>query len=168
MKKISIIAVLVLPLSLLLAGGLFASGMDKSSDDATQKSQTTLFQGAIPADKLVGMDVKNQAGKTIGSISGQQADASGDIRFLTVSTGGIMGMGEKEHLVPTGAFEPTAKADALVLKVDENLVKNAPAKTQDISDAEYQRELNEHYGQAPSWGGEEKAMPEKSAPKGNY
>jgi hypothetical protein len=161
MKKIGILTILALTLSLFLAGNAFAAGMTKAGEEGKQVSSAALFKGVIASEDVVGLDVKNQEGKTIGSVSGQKADANGEIRFLTVSTGGFLGIGEKERLIPSSAFEPTEKADALILTVDEKLVENAPAKTPDMTEEGYNRELYEHYGQAPYWGAEDQAAPQK-------
>lgn len=160
MKKISITAILSILFSLLLAGTVFAGGMTKAEEGGQQQVQAVTAAESFSVDKLTGMDVRNRDGKSIGEVSAYQLDESGNIRFLVVSTGGIYGIGAKERLVPFSAFKPAEAADALILTVDEGLLASSPAKTPDLTEDQYNRELYEHYGQAPYWGAESEAIPE--------
>jgi sporulation protein YlmC with PRC-barrel domain len=160
MKKISFMAVLVISFSLLLAGAVFAGGMTKAEEGGPQTGPAVTSGEFISADKLTGMTVRNMDGKKIGEVSASQLDENGDIRFLVVSTGGIFGIGAKERLVPYSAFKPAEAADALILTVDESLLASAPAKTTDMTEEQFSRELYEHFGQAPFWGAESESAPE--------
>ena len=168
MKKIGIMAVLALSFSLLLAGSAFAGGMTMGGEGGHKKAEATFFEGAFSAEEIVGMDVQNKEGKTIGSVSGHKADENGQVRFILVSTGGFLGIGEKDRFIPYSAFKPAETANALILTVDENLLASAPAKTPDMTEEGYSRELYEHYGQAPYWGTGSEAMPEEVVPKEEY
>jgi sporulation protein YlmC with PRC-barrel domain len=162
MRKISFMAILAISLTLLLAGAVFSGGMTKAGEGGSQAGQAVTSGEFISTDKLTGMDVRNQEGKRIGEVSAYQLDESGNVRFLVVSTGGIFGIGEKERLVPYSAFKPTEAADALILTVDESLLASSPAKAPDMTEEQYSRELYEHYGQAPFWGAESEAIPERT------
>jgi hypothetical protein len=76
----------------------------------------------------------------------------------------VLGIGEKERIVPYSAFKPAEGANALILTVDENLLASSPAKTPDMTEEQFNRELYEHYGQAPYWGTEREAIP-KATPE---
>lgn len=163
MKKIGIMAILAILVSLLLAGAVFAGGgMTKAAEGGPQAGQAVTYGEFISVDKLTGMDVRNRDGKSIGEVSAYQLDESGNIRFLVVSTGGIYGIGAKERLVPYTAFKAAEAADALILTVDESLLASSPAKTPDMTDEEFSRGIYEHYGLAPYWGAESEAIPEST------
>jgi len=166
MRKISILTILAISFSLLLAGAVFAGGgMTKAEEGGPKEVQAVTSGEFIPVDKLTGMDVRNREGKTIGEVSASRLDENGNIRFLVVSTGGFFGIGEKERLVPYSAFKPAEAANALILTVDENLLANSPAKTPDVTEEQFSRELYEHYGQAPYWGTEREAIPKETPEK---
>jgi sporulation protein YlmC with PRC-barrel domain len=160
MKKISFMAIMAISFTLLLAGAVFAGGMTKAGEGGPQAGQDVTSGEFISADKLAGMGVRNQEGKRIGEVSDFQLDENGNVRFLVVSTGGIFGIGAAERVVPYTAFKPAEAADALILTVDESLLASSPAKTSEMTEEQYSRELYEHFGQAPYWGAESEAIPE--------
>jgi sporulation protein YlmC with PRC-barrel domain len=162
MKKINILAISLISFILLFAGTGFSGGMTKSEEGGQKAVTSGEF---IPVDKLTGMDVRNREGKTIGEVSASQLDEKGNVRFLVVSTGGIFGIGEKERLVPYSAFKPAEGANALILTVDEDLLASSPAKTPDMTEEQFNREIYEHYGQAPYWGTEREVIPKATPEK---
>jgi sporulation protein YlmC with PRC-barrel domain len=164
MKKIGIMTILAISFMLLLAGTGFSGGMTKTEAGGEKGVQAVTSGESISIDKLTGMDVRNREGKVIGEVSGSQLDDNGDVSFLVVSTGGVLGIGEKERIVPYSAFKPAEGANALILTVDENLLASSPAKTPDMTEEQFNRELYEHYGQAPYWGTEREAIP-KATPE---
>lgn len=165
MKKISIMGSLALLFTLLFAGTGLSGGMTKTETGGQKEVQAVTSGEFIPVDKLTGMDVRNREGKKIGEVSASQLDEKGNIRFLVVSTGGILGVGEKERLVPYSAFKPAEGANALILTVDESLLASSPAKTPDMTEEQFSRELYEHYGQAPYWGTEREVIPKETPEK---
>lgn len=168
MKKISIIAISVISFMFLFAGTGFSGGMTKTETGGQKEVQAVTSGEFIPVDKLTGMDVRNREGKTIGEVSASQLDEKGNVRFLVVSTGGILGTGEKERVVPYSAFKPAEGANALILTVDENLLASSPKKTPYMTEEQFNRELYEHYGQAPYWGIEREAVPKKTPGRYSY
>ena len=168
MKSIVNIAVMSLMFTLLIAGSAFSADVARADSDG-QMTKAALFQGAIPADKVVGMTVQNRGGQDIGKVTAQTLDENGKTSFLTISTGGFLGIGAKEHLVPVDVFKPTQNNDALVLTVDEQLLANAPQKTSEMNEKGFERKLVEHYGQAPSWGKEDnQTKPFDPGPQDSY
>jgi sporulation protein YlmC with PRC-barrel domain len=152
--------VLAFSFGLLLAGAPFAGEMTKAAEGGKQEVQATTYGEFLSVDKLTGMKVRNQAGKSIGEVAAVQVDDEGSIRFLAISTGGVLGIGAKERLVPYSAFRSTEAADALILTVDESLLASSPQRAPGMTEDAFSREIYEHYGQAPYWEAESGAIPE--------
>lgn len=104
----------------------------------------------ITADELEGMTVVSQEGENIGKISEITIDKqSGEVSFVTISKGGILGMGASKIAVPLSAFE--FSDDEARLTVSQDKLDNVPQQTAGASDSDYQRDLEAHYGVAPAW-----------------
>lgn len=104
----------------------------------------------ITAEELKGMQVVSQEGEEIGEIKNVKIDQqSGEVQFVTISKGGILGMGGEEIAAPMGAFE--FGEEQARLTVDQSKLENVPEQTAEATDMDYQRDLETHYGVAPAW-----------------
>src|SRR5690606_4605817 len=83
---------------LALVSPLYAAGeYDKKSDKAGATSMS--------ADEMEGMKVVSQTGEEIGEIKSAKVDQqSGDIKFVTISKGGVLGMGGEDIAIPFEAL----------------------------------------------------------------
>ena len=137
-----------------LAGPLYAAG---------EAGKTTGSEGAGSAqmqspDELKGMQVVSQAGEELGEIESVTTDPqSGQIKFVTISKGGVLGMGGQDIAVPLEAFRIDQASHRATLTVNESKLDSAPQQA-NMSDDEFQRNLEQHYGIAPAWKGESKQM----------
>lgn len=131
---------------LALVGPLYAGDYGKKSDKAGATSMS--------AEEMEGMKVVSQTGEEIGEIKSAKTDhQSGEIKFVTISKGGVMGMGEEETAVPFEALRLDEQNERATLTVNESKLDNAPQQA-NMSDEEFQRNLESHYGVAPAWEGE--------------
>lgn len=113
---------------------------------ATDKTGTA----GMSADKLEGMKVVSQSGEDIGKIKSAHIDnQSGNIRFVTISQDGQAGMGH-DTAVPIDALRVDQQNDQATLTVDSSKLDNVPQQA-NMSDDDFQRQLDSHYGVAPSW-----------------
>ena len=88
-------------------------------DDATNGSQVRVSQ-------LMGMNIQNAQGESVGEISDVVMDANtGKICYAAVTYGGLMGIGNKMHAVPLKAFKMKKNTDD---KDDACLVLNVTQK----------------------------------------
>ncbi len=119
-------------------------------DQPTGALQSQANTAQIPsADKLEGMEVFSPDGEKIGKISEVQKDQlTGNINYVTVSKGGIFGFGSEDAAVPLGAFR--FDTDRAILTVDQGKLESAPEQA-DVSDEQFQRDLQNHYGVSPVW-----------------
>jgi sporulation protein YlmC with PRC-barrel domain len=84
------------------------------------------------ASGLMGMEVKNHLGESLGEIQDLVIDLpSGRISYVVLSVGGLLGIGEKYLAIPTGVFTPAPEGNKLVINADKAKIQSAPgfAKT---------------------------------------
>ncbi len=113
----------------------------------------------VRASQLIGMNLQNSEGKSVGEINDIVLDArSGKVRYAAVTYGGFLGMGDKMFAVPFEAFKvrqnPDDPADAgdyvMVLDVTQVQLKGAVGFDQDhwpnMADKNFVRDLHKRYG----------------------
>lgn len=80
------------------------------------------------AADLIGREVRNQQNEKLGKIEDLAIDTdSGRIAQVIVTSGGLLGIGDRLTAVPPSAFENTADVDPLRLDVSRDFFKEAPA-----------------------------------------
>jgi sporulation protein YlmC with PRC-barrel domain len=100
-------------------------------------------------DELKGMQVLSQTGEKLGRINSVNTDPmSGLIKFITISKGGFGGVGGEDIAVPMEALRIDRSYHRATLVVDEIKLDNAPHQA-NMSDDEFQRNLEHYYGVAP-------------------
>lgn len=76
----------------------------------------------IPADRVNGTDVVNQAGEKLGKIEDVAIEkVSGEVAYAILSFGGLLGIGEKYHPVPWRllTYDPDKRAYVIPLEKDD-------------------------------------------------
>ncbi len=168
MKRLSLMASL---LTIGLCAGAMAAPPEDSRaprrdrDRAARNTQDraplgrldSVTRGAtIRTSQVVGMDIQNEQGKSVGEINDLVLDAnSGKIRYAAVTYGGFLGVGNKMFAVPWEAF--TVRQDQgdtddyhLVLNVTQQQLEGATGFDEDhwpdFADRNFARELDERYG----------------------
>ncbi|KJR98801.1 MAG: hypothetical protein VR65_20090 [Desulfobulbaceae bacterium BRH_c16a] len=155
---------------LALVSPLYAGDEEKMNTDNQPKAGTTQYQegmraGTSPsapgqqprasqsqsAKGIKGYEVYSQAGEEIGKITEVRTDKqSGEVQFVTLTKGGVVGIGGKDIALPLRAFKLDREKERATLTVSEAMLENAPTQA-DKSDQDFQRELSSHYGIAPDW-----------------
>jgi len=106
------------------------------------------------ASKVEGIEVKNAADQKIGKVEDLVLDvATGEVRYVALSFGGFLGVGDKLFAVPWDAvtFEHSAKdkQDCLVFDVSKETLTNAQGFDKDhwpnFADAKWKTENQRHY-----------------------
>ncbi|MFO7604821.1 MAG: PRC-barrel domain-containing protein [Desulfurivibrionaceae bacterium] len=154
MKKTTISLITVMAAFLLTCSAFAAGEKTDKSAGATESYQ--MGQSQIPsADELRGMKVVNQNGEEIGQIEEANIDSqTGQVNYVTLSRGGVLGVGEDQIAAPVEAFSFDKEQQQAQLIVDETKLDNVPAQA-DMDDKSFQRELESHYGVSPAWEGED-------------
>jgi sporulation protein YlmC with PRC-barrel domain len=104
--------------------------------------------------KIEGVEVKNEENQKIGKIEDLAIDANnGKVRYVAMSFGGFLGVGDKLFAVPWGAvrFEYSAKdkKDCLIFDVNKETLSNAPGFDKDhwpnFADPKWSAETDRRY-----------------------
>ncbi len=122
-----------------------------AADEYTKSSAEQQLESAKikSAEELKGMQVVSQTGDEIGEIEEVRIDTeTGEVQFVTISREGALETGEDVVAAPLGAFE--FDGEQAKLTIDENRLENVPAQAE-LSDRDYRRDLEPHYGVAPAW-----------------
>lgn len=87
---------------------------------------------AIRASKVIGTDVKDGTGKTIGQVEDIVLDKlSNNIKFAVLSFGGFLGIGEKYHPIPWSVLKYDPEDGNYVVSLSKEQLKEAPAYSLD-------------------------------------
>jgi len=128
-----------------------ADKLDTSKKDSIESSSKTEKAFAHQkASKLIGMKVENQQEQKLGDVEDIALDAaSGKIAYVVVSSGGVLGIGDKLHAVPAGAFSFDSADNNLVLNVSKERWKESPVfdekDTDGLADADREKEIYTFY-----------------------
>lgn len=83
---------------------------------------------AIRAKKVIGTNVKDTSGSTIGKVEDIMLDkGSSNIMYAVVGFGGFLGMGEKYHPVPWTQLKYDEGESAYVVPYTKDQLQAAPA-----------------------------------------
>ena len=144
MKRLITIFFALIPM-MALVSPLYAAG-----DYGTKLD--TAGTANISAQQLEGMKVVSQSGEEIGKIKDANIDyQTGNLRFVTISKDEPSSM-NKDFAVPYEALRLDQQNDRAILTVNESKLNNVPQQA-GMSDEEFQRKLESHYGVAPAWEG---------------
>jgi sporulation protein YlmC with PRC-barrel domain len=110
----------------------------------------------VRASKLIGTNIKNSRGEGVGEVEDIVVDAqSGQIRYLAVSYGGFLGLGDDLFAVPYEAFKVGHERDdpedlVLMLDVTQEQLDGAKGFNEDnwpnFADRNFTSELDRRYG----------------------
>lgn len=151
------------PLAIALIVGI-TTGPAASADDAGQRAKQREQAGKldaktagtnIRASQMMGQNIQNPQGEAVGEINDIVLDAgSGRIRYVAVTYGGLLGVGNKMFAVPYEAFQCKADPDdhkktIVVLDVTEKQLEGASGFDEDhwpnFADRRFTMELDKRY-----------------------
>ena len=98
-----------------------------------------------------GLDVYDEDGDQIGTVRDLYADTEErKVRFLDVSAGGFLGLGERRFLIPVEAVSEVREDGVVVVDQKRRKVAESPLFDADVlPQPPYQDELYEYYGYLP-------------------
>jgi sporulation protein YlmC with PRC-barrel domain len=106
------------------------------------------------ASEAVGMQVRNAAGEKLGKVEDIVIGANaGDIRYLALSFGGLLGIGDKYFAVPWDAaavqYDANSKGFFVMFDATKDQLKNAPGFDKDhwpnFADEQWAKQIQDHY-----------------------
>jgi sporulation protein YlmC with PRC-barrel domain len=112
----------------------------------------------LQASKMIGIDLRNTEGVDLGTVTDLLIDEDHHIRFVVFSTGGLLGLGDTEYLVPFEPYTRLLKETDGFVQVNEEELKKTPEFGDNIDPEEYGVRLYDYYGLKPYW---EKKTPDK-------
>ncbi len=107
------------------------------------------------ADTLIGNDVYNQAGDTLGDIKEIMLDMrTGRVAYAVLSFGGFLSMGEKLFAVPWSALTLDTVTKSFKLNVSKDRLESAPGFDKDkwpnMADPTWAQSIHAYYGTTPN------------------
>jgi sporulation protein YlmC with PRC-barrel domain len=100
--------------------------------------------------------VVNGAGEDLGKIKEIMLDVpSGRIAYAVLSTGGLLGLGDKLFAIPWGALTLDAERKCFILNIEKDRLRTAPGFDKDhwpsMADRGWATEVYSFYGTEPYW-----------------
>lgn len=107
----------------------------------------------IDADKLIGEDIKNQTGESIGTIESVIIDNNGQVAAVVVGVGGFLGIGDREVAIDWNQLSVEDGGDVVRANLTKNELKAMPAydykdssaKSSSFVDTEYLKSRAESF-----------------------
>jgi sporulation protein YlmC with PRC-barrel domain len=112
-------------------GGSSSASQSQASPQPTAQgkhSEDAVVVGdVIRVSKFVGKEVRNQQNDPLGKIDDVVVNLnSGEVSYVVLGSGGILGVGEKLFALPLQAFTPPQGGDQIVLAADKDRIAKAP------------------------------------------
>jgi len=80
----------------------------------------------VDTQKLVGRNIKNRGGETVGEIDGVLIDRDGGVRYVVVGVGGFLGMGEKQVALPWDILTVAANGETVTANLAKDTLEDLP------------------------------------------
>jgi sporulation protein YlmC with PRC-barrel domain len=108
------------------------------------------------ASKVIGSEVKNQNGESVGKIEDVMLDFdSGRIGYVVLSFGGTLGFGDKLFAVPWASLSYDEQGKNFTMLAHIDRLKNAPGFDKnnwpEMPNGTWVRDVYLHYEQEPYW-----------------
>jgi hypothetical protein len=145
MKRISY-CFLIFALSIVFAVSAIAAEPQKTT--AAQMGDQSL-QGPQRSSQIKGMSVKNPQGQTLGKIDELVIGADGTVRYVILSHGGLLGIGDKLVPIPWKALKPGEDKKYLTVNITKETLEKAPnfdpKEWPAFTEPEWQKKLQVYY-----------------------
>jgi len=110
----------------------------------------------MTAGTLTGDKVVNAADEHLGKIEEIMLDVPrGRIAYAVMSSGGIMGLGNKLFAIPWSALQLDTRKECFILDVDKERLEKAPGFNQDhwpsMADPQWATSIHTYYDRRPYW-----------------
>lgn len=110
----------------------------------------------MAASTLEGDEVVNSAGEKLGTIDEIMIDVSaGRIAYAVLSTGGVLGIGDRLFAIPWNALTLDVDRECFILDMDKERLQEAPGFDKDrwpsMADSSWAQSVYSYYGTQPYW-----------------
>jgi sporulation protein YlmC with PRC-barrel domain len=134
--------------------GWIATAQETVKKQETARKVAPEVKQSLRASEMIGLTVKNSANKDLGTVNDIVLDTGeGHIRYIAVSYGGWLGLGDKLFAVPYKSFQwkqDDSRENYLLLNLSEQQLKAAPGFDQNnwpdfANDAQWQQKIDTYY-----------------------
>ncbi len=112
-------------------------------------AQDAMGQGPLRASQIMGINVNDQQGNSVGTVEDLILSDQGDIEYLVLARGGVFGIGGNMVPVPWQMVSAEG-ADALKLNIDQERLENAPSFSKSdwnqMAPADFDQQVRGYYG----------------------
>lgn len=106
-----------------------------------------------PAEDIRGRKVFDKNGEEIGKVEALMIDDNENkVRFLQVSAGGFLGIGDHQFLIPVDAVTRIGEDDVHVDQTRERVSEAPKYDPAVVQETDYYASTYGHYGLTPFWG----------------
>jgi sporulation protein YlmC with PRC-barrel domain len=163
MKKIGTAILTILFGGALFVGSSFAAEEQKSGamgqETGMQTQQTSQSSEIHKAGDLIGKTVKNQQGEELGELSEILFDNQGEVKYLILSKGEVLGMGGDMIPVPWQAANAQVQEDSLTVNIEKQKLDNAPTVKEEeynkLTEQQFEQEVRGYFGEGQQSGQEQ-------------
>lgn len=96
-----------------------AKAGEKSAMQGQQQEEAAQEQWTHKATDILGKTVMSKQGEKLGEIENFAIEEGGRIKYVILSSGGLLGIGEEKHTIPWSAFRAGEEENTLVANVTE-------------------------------------------------
>lgn len=107
--------------------------------------------GIVKSSDVIGVKVANSQNEDLGDIHEVMLDKhDGKTRYVVLSYGGFLGMGDKLFAMPWELFSYNEGDGCFIIDIDKEKLKNSPGFDKDnwpnMSDTSWSKEIHDYYG----------------------
>lgn len=113
-------------------------------------AERTQPENIVKANSVIGVKVKSKGNENLGKIEEIMIDKlSGDVHYVVLSFGGILGMGEKLFALPWRSISYSPADSSFIINIDKDTLKNAPGFDKndwpDMADPLWEQTIKAYY-----------------------
>lgn len=110
----------------------------------------------VKTSEVIGVDVENTQGEDLGSVEEIILDkVTGNVRYVVLSFGGFMGMGDKLFALPWNSLSYDENKGSFILNVAKEKLEKAPGFNKEnwpnFSDKKWAKDIFDYYDSEPYW-----------------
>ncbi len=133
-----------------LATAQNSSSQSDETDDIPQAPQATPNRNMYLGSKIIGATVRDPQENKLGEIADLVLDSRrGEVAYVVVAIGGVMGMGSRYHPIPWKALQASDDGKYYVLHADRETVSKAPGfergKWPDMADQKWNADVEGYW-----------------------
>ena len=103
--------------------GLLAAPISFAPHDAVGATAAT---AAVDAQKLIGQDIENASGETVGEVESVVIDGAGNVKYVIAGVGGFLGLGEKHVALLWDELTISENGDKVMANVTKEQLQALP------------------------------------------